>query len=192
MKLALSNVATTLALLMVSLLSACFPAVIQPFSYPPEAQRLLALGERPLAVSIHGLAPDRTLGNQFLAVAFPVTRVYAPNIEREIEMHLALEAAARHYKLIPAQSDSHQVGPLLTVNVTELGLSGYDLIFIRRPSATLDVIATLDLPHQPPRSCSTNVEVTKTRNFAFNSQLSDVLRTALEQTSRDLFNCLGL
>jgi hypothetical protein len=186
------HVARILCALTAPLLSACFSFQLPPLEHPAEVQRLLNIPDVPMALRLHVEEPSSSVGYQFVGALVPVTRVYAPHIERDIATHLAIEAAARRYKLQPELGGTTTSYPHLTVNVSDLRISGYDLIFVRRPSASITLTGILELPNHPQRRCETHAEDAATTRFAFSTELNMVLQDVLRTSTRELFDCLGL
>jgi hypothetical protein len=82
--------------------------------------------------------------------------------------------------------------PRLTVTVSDLRISGYDLIFVRRPSASITLTGILELPNRPLRRCEAHADQTTTSRFAFSTELNMALQETLRTSTRELFDCLGL
>jgi hypothetical protein len=185
-------VALILCVLGSVLLTGCFRSTLPPLEYPQEAQRLLSVPDAQMTLRLQVEEPSGSVGNQFLFGLLPLTRVYTPHIERDIATHLAIEAATRRYKLRTELHGSTAQTPHITVIVRELHVSGYDLIFVRRPSASVTLTGILELPKQSPRRCEAHVESAATTRFAFSTELNTVLQEALTASSRELFDCLRL
>ncbi len=186
------HVARILCLFATLPLTGCFSSQLPPLDHPREIQRLLSIPDAPMTLRLHVEEPTTSVGYQFIAALVPVTRVYAPHIERDVTTHLAIEAATRRYKLQPDIRGNTTSYPLLTVTVSDLHLSGYDLIFVRRPSAAITLTGILELPNRPQRRCEAHVENATTTKFAFSTELNMVLQEALRTSTRELFDCLGL
>lgn len=173
-------------------LTGCFSYQLPPLDHPREIQRLLSIPDAPLALQLHVEGPTTSVGYQFVAALVPLTRVYTPHIERDVTTHLAIEAATRRYKLQPDVRGDTSRPPHLTVTVSNLHLSGYDLIFVRRPSASITLTGILQLPNRAQRRCVAHAENAATTKFAFSTELNTVLQEALQTSTRELFDCLGL
>lgn len=173
-------------------LTGCFSFRLPPLDHPGEIQRLLSIPDAPMTLRLHVEEPTTSVGYQFIAALVPVTRVYAPHIERDVTTHLAIEAAMRRYKLEPDTRGDTADYPHLTVTVSDLHISGYDLIFVRRPSASITLTGILELPNRPLRRCEIHSENATTTKFAFSTELNMVLQESLRTSTRELFDCLGL
>jgi hypothetical protein len=174
------------------LLTGCFSSRLPPLDHPSEIQRLLSIPDAPMLLRLHVEEPHSSIGYQFIAALVPVTRLYAPHIERDVTTHLAIEAATRRYKLEPDMRDVTARYPRLTVTVSDLRISGYDLIFVRRPSASITLTGILELPNRPLRRCEAHADQTTTSRFAFSTELNMALQETLRTSTRELFDCLGL
>jgi hypothetical protein len=98
----------------------------------------------------------------------------------------------RRYKLIPDGTQTDATYPHLTVIVKDVRISGYDLIFVRRPSASLTLSGTLKLPNHAPRVCEATADSSEVTKFAFSSELNAVLQESFTTSARELFDCLQL
>jgi hypothetical protein len=116
--------------------------------------------------------------------------VYAPALSRNLLTQLSIDAATRGYRLETREVSSNEAS--LRVDVTDAAVSGYDLIFVRRPSASVALTGALVRGGTVTRACSVQGESTSTTLYAFDRQLNAALRRALEDASAKLFQCLRL
>ncbi len=186
------HVARILGSLSALVLNGCFSFRLPPLEHPPEVIRLLSIPDAPMNLQLHVGESTNAVGYQFVCGFLPVTRVYVPHIERDVATHLAIEAAMRRYKLQQHGNSSDVTCPRLTVTVSDLSISGYDAIFVRRPSASISLTGVLELPNRPQRRCEALAESVTTTRFAFSAELNKVLQEALQTSARTLFDCLGL
>jgi hypothetical protein len=79
------------------------------------------------------------------------------------------------------------------VAITELSVSGYDLLFVRRPYASVLVQGTFQRGDDAPaRRCEVAHQTGSMERFAFGPELSRTLEAALRTSFDELFRCLGL
>jgi len=173
-------------------LSSCFRSILPPIEHPAGVHHLLTIPDIPMTLRVAIEQPTASVGHQFLLGILPVTRVYSPHIEREISTYLAIEAATRRYKLIHEASGAVQPFPHLLVTVSELQISGYDLVVLRRPVASVKLTALLDMLDRSPRRCEITANSSRITQFAFSTELNQVLQEALASGVHELFDCLLL
>lgn len=188
-----------LGLLATTALTGCFSQPLAPFEYPPELQRLLTIPSRPLQLVVTTPESTRSVGHQYLFLIVPVTWVSVPHLEREANTLVASAAARRGWKVQPRQLDDSGVlstpaesAPVLRVTITELSLSGYDLLFVRRPYASVEVQGTFQRGAAPARRCEVSHQTGSMERFAFGPELSRTLEAALRTSFEELLRCLGV
>lgn len=161
-------------------------------SITAERRRLQGLANSPLGLSLDVASyASSAAGYQYMFFALPVARVYTPHLKDDLTEALMLEGAFRSYNVQPT-SPTRSISPHLTVTVTALTVSGYDLLAVRRPSASITltgVLASLALPQRETR-CVVSADATTTERFAFSAQLTNALTLALRDAAKKLFDCL--
>lgn len=169
----------------------CFSSSLSPTTVAPrEVERLRLLAEKRLPLSLKLTTPPATaVGYQYILLMFPVARVYAPALRQDVVDGLTATAAAAGHS-IETLSASQVTSPRLEVTASNVTVSGYDLIFVRRPSASITLKATLSSPGRLDRTCEAFGSVTRTKRFAFAPELEQVLRESIEAATRDLAACL--
>ncbi len=181
-----------LAILLLALLSGCFPAHLAPLETPPAVSRLSDLADANIALAVNVAPVDGHRGYQYLT-AIPVTRVYTPDITREVTDQLKLQGGLKGYRMVEPSDPAEQVAFNLEVTVQELTVSGYCYIFVRRPHSDVVLNATLhSRDGSVVKQCTGVGDATFTAKFAFSEQLNEARRIALTQAAVALVECLSL
>jgi hypothetical protein len=169
----------------------CFSSTLSPTTVAPrEVERLRMLAEKRLPLSLKLTPPpDTAVGYQYILLMFPVARVYAPALRQDVVDGLTATAAAAGHS-IETLSDSRVTSPRLEVTASNITVNGYDLIFVRRPSASITLKGTLSSPGRVDRTCEAVGSVTRTKRFAFAPELEQVVRESIEAATRELAACL--
>ena len=125
------------------LCAGCFASYVAPPPLPLEVQRLVATADRLVELRTTLPDPSTRVGHQYLLFLFPLTRVYPQELSTGLETQLQLDAASRGYRLVRGKPAPGKGGLQLSVEVAEISLNGYDLLFVRRPSASVTLRGSL-------------------------------------------------
>jgi hypothetical protein len=183
----------------------CFSTNLPPIDPPPELIRLEQLARTPLilTVEISEELSSSTVGFQYTLGFLPVTRVYTPYLPITVANMVRLEAGLRGVACIPNQDEPNRSrqqakrrASNLTIVVDDLSVNGYDLIVIRKPSASITLTGYLssgsaEAPEQPTRQCSAAAEESFSSNYAFEDELNEALRRAIIRAAGMILDCLG-
>lgn len=169
----------------------CFSSTLSSTTVAPrEVERLRILADKHLPLSLKLTSPrDAAVGYQYILLALPVARVYAPSLLRDLIDGLTTAAASSGYSVDLLQP-SQAASPRLEVVASDITVSGYDLLVVRRPSASITLKGTLSSPAGVDRVCEVVGSETRTSRFAFTPELEEVLRESVDKATRKLLSCL--
>jgi hypothetical protein len=178
--------------LLLPLLSGCF-AVSLPQETPPDGLLKLAqLSDATLPVRI--TTEDLTesyRGFQYLFLVFPISRVYTPSLPTDLLLQLSIAGGLRGYSFTQLRGES--VPPLyVDIRITDASVNGYDLIFVRKPTASVALEARLFEHGALKKVCSISHSASDTAHYAFSTELQIALSEALLQSSYKLLDCLEI
>lgn len=177
--------------LLSSLLTGCFSMEMPELEPPSGLEKLVAVSDSTIPVTIDTRGLDQsTLGHQYLLFALPITRIYLPSLKGDLAMELSVACGMRGYRCVTTPPSSTQ--RTLSISVVDLSVNGYDLLFIRKPTASVTLSGVISQNGQVVRSCEESASATNTAHFAFNAELQHALGEALLQGSYKLLDCLGL
>lgn len=159
---------------------------------PSGLEKLIAVSDSTIPTSLdpQGLN-ERSLGHQYLFFAIPLTRVYVPSLERDTLMELSVACGMRGYRCESGKPSS-STRRSLSIMLRDVSVNGYDLLVVRKPTASVTLAGTLTQDGVVTRSCEESVSATNTSHYAFNAELQHALGEALLQASYKLLDCLGL
>lgn len=178
--------------LLLPLVSGCF-AVSLPQETPPDGLLKLAqLSDATLPVRI--TTDDLTesyRGFQYLFLAFPFSRVYTPTLPSDLLLQLSIAGGMRGYSFSLLHGDT--TPPLyVDIRITKTSVNGYDLIFVRKPTASVSLEARLYEHGSLKRECSISHSASDAAHYAFSTELQVALSEALLQSSYKLLDCLEI
>jgi len=180
-----------LVLIALPLLTGCFSMELTPLEPPTGLDKLIDISDSTIPVQVHtnGLH-ERTLGHQYLMLALPLTRIYQPSLSSDAAMELSVACGMRGYHC----STNTQLGSKrrLSVELLDVTINGYDLLVVRKPTASVTMSAQLFEDNRVVRSCEESTTATNTAHYAFNAELQHAIGEALLQNSYKLLDCLGV
>lgn len=172
-------------------LTGCFPMEVTGLEAPSGLEKLLAVSDSnvPISIDTRGYQ-NRSLGHQYLLMAIPITRIYLPSLEGDTALQLSVACGMRGYRCSTNPSNVGQ--QTLAITVTDVNINGYDLLVVRKPTASVTLTGELRRGGEVVRSCEESSSATNTAHYAFNAELQHALGEALLQASYKLLDCLGL
>lgn len=176
---------------LLTFLSGCFSTPLSKLELSDDIGRLVDSAEVQMPLFLTTAEPNDALGFQFL-LFIPVTRVYAPHLESLVRSQLTIQAGFGKHGLVAPTSASGMQRPRLVVSITDSDVNGYDLLFVRRPSASVTLLGQYHSPSGVVRECVAVGESSSFSAFAFEKELNHVLEQASERAAYDLVSCLGL
>jgi hypothetical protein len=170
-------------------LTGCFSTELEPLEPPSGLEKLESVSDTTIPVRLQttGLQ-ERTLGYQYLFMAIPLARVYAPNLENDLRLQLSVAGGLRGYRFIEPTDTSKL---LLEITVEELSVDGYDLIVVRKPTSSVTMKARLTRNGDVERECVESYQASNTAHYAFAGELQQALSESLLHGSYKLLDCLG-
>ena len=186
----LSILSLIVGLVSLSAFAACSSTTISPDPLEPEYLRLLSINRRTIALEVRSaLEPKESVGHQFLFGIIPLQSVHLPEQTEFLRLALVRELAKRGYFLAELGSKTNAK---IDVIITDVSLSGYDLLFVRKPSASLAAEASLFREGNLVRKAvidDANSEYTK---YAFAPQLSQALTKLADNIAIQICDQLGI
>jgi len=180
-----------LALVTLPLLTGCFSTEITPLDPPSGLEKLIGLSDSNVPVQIHTAGfHDHSVGHQYLFFAFPMTRIYLPNLEADTRMELSVACGMRGYRCTDHATQGAK--RVLEITIRDVSVNGYDLLVVRKPAASVTMSAQLFENGSVVRSCEESYTATNTTHYAFTAELQSALGEALLQGSYKLLDCLGM
>lgn len=171
-------------------LTGCFSTNLEPLEAPSGLEKLEAVSDTtiPIRLTTNGFQ-DRSLGFQYLFMAIPVARVYAPNLENDIKLELSVAGGLRGYRFVDAANSSEN---LLDITIGELSVDGYDLLVVRKPTSSVTMTARLTRNGEVLRECVESYQASNSAHYAFAGELQQALSESLLHCSYKILDCLGL
>jgi hypothetical protein len=174
-----------------TLLTGCFASELPPLEPPSALEKLLSVSDStiPVRIQTEGFE-DRSLGHQYLFFIIPLTRIYAPTLSADLRTEISVACGMRGYRCDGEPSSN--TGRLLEITVHDLSVNGYDLLVLRKPTASVTLSAKLFENGQLVRACEENYSATNTSRYAFSVELQNALGEVLLHGGYKLLDCLGL
>ena len=164
-----------------TLLTGCFASELPPVEPPSALEKLLSVSDSTLPVRIQTQAfNERSLGHQYLFFIIPLTRVYTPTLTSDLRTQLSVACGMRGSSV-----------RMLEITVQDLSVNGYDLVVVRKPTASVTLSAKLYEKEHLIRTCEESYTATNTAHYAFAAELQSALEESLLHGSYKLLDCLG-
>jgi hypothetical protein len=172
-------------------LTGCFVSELPPVEPPTGLEKLLSVSDStiPVRIQTEGLN-DRSLGHQYLFFIIPLTRVYTPTLPTDMRTQLSVACGMRGYKCSEEPTSTSQ--RVLEITIRDLHVNGYDLVVVRKPTASVTISGRLFENGQLVRQCEESYVATHTAHYAFAAELQNALEESLLHGSYKLLDCLGL
>jgi hypothetical protein len=132
------------------------------------------------------------LGFQYLLGIIPFARVYHPHLSQLLRSSLTTQAGFNRYGLLTPTTNEGMTVPRLMVTVSSASIQGWDLLIIRRPSASITLSGEFHPARGVVRTCTVTGDESKLSPFAFENELNEVLEGASTNAAHALIKCLGL
>ena len=176
---------------LITLLTGCFASELPPVEPPSGLEKLLSVSDSALPVRIQteGFS-DSSLGHQYLFFVIPLTRVYAPAVATDLRTQLSVACGMRGYRC--SEEPTPASARMLEITIRDLTVNGYDLLVMRKPTASVTMAAKLYEKGQVTRACEESYTATNTAHYAFAAELQNALGESLLHGSYKLLDCLGL
>ena len=173
-----------------TLLTGCFASELPPVEPPSALEKLLSVSDSTLPVRIQTQAfNERSLGHQYLFFIIPLTRVYTPTLTSDLRTQLSVACGMRGYRCSEEPTSSSV--RMLEITVQDLSVNGYDLVVVRKPTASVTLSAKLYEKEHLIRTCEESYTATNTAHYAFAAELQSALEESLLHGSYKLLDCLG-
>jgi hypothetical protein len=121
----------------------------------------------------------------------PIARVFTEDLEAIVASRLQFHAGRAGYGLI-SSGNAPTDRPRLIVTISEATINGYDLLFIRRPSAFMVLEGTLVDQSGVVNRCAESGSYSELSKFAFADDLTRALESAADNAALRLTKCLGI
>ncbi|MEN9845874.1 MAG: hypothetical protein RIS36_1021 [Pseudomonadota bacterium] len=175
---------------LITLLTGCFASELPPVEPPPALEKLLSVSDSTIPVRIQTQAfNERSLGHQYLFFIIPLTRVYNPTLTADLRTQLSVACGMRGYRC--SEEPNASSARMLEVTVHDLSVNGYDLLVIRKPTASVTLSAKLFEKGDLIRTCQESYTATNTAHYAFAAELQNALGESLLHGIYKLLDCLG-
>jgi hypothetical protein len=174
-----------------SSLCGCFTTHLNNYENTPGLDSLVSSAEHALTLNVVNPSPNISRGFQFLLGILPTSRVFTENLEAIVTSRLQFHAGSAGYGLTPSDRSPH-TRPGIIVNISGATINGYDLLFIRRPSASVTLEGTLFNRSGIVTGCVESGSYSDLSKFAFESDLTRALESAADQAAQKLSKCLGI
>lgn len=174
-----------------TLLTGCFVSEVPPVEPPSGLEKLLSVSDSdiPVRIQTEGFN-DRSLGHQYLFFIIPLTRIYTPALVADIRTQLSVACGMRGYRC--SEEPTSDAPRMLEITIRDLSVNGYDLLVMRKPTASVTIAGTLYENGHVTRSCEESYTATNTAHYAFAAELQNALGESLLHGSYKLLDCLGL
>lgn len=169
------------------LLTGCTATLLpnQPLSL--ELQKLSAVSSKKLQLKIVHKNDKKPVGYQYLLLILPFGKIYIPQPQAHLRNTLYHYLGLADYQILPA--DSRTDLPLLTLQISDIRLNAYDLLFTRYIVAQVKAEAACFNPKRATNkviqlSCSSS----SYRRFAFQSELDQTLQECLKELANEVLD----
>jgi hypothetical protein len=180
-----------LTLTVITLLTGCFSSELPPVVPPSGFEKLLSVSDSAIPVTIQTAEfNERFLGHQYLFLLIPLTRIYAPTLATDIRTQLSVACGMRGYRCSEEPTSASK--RMLEITIRDLTVNGYDLLVVRKPTASVTMSARLFENGKLTRACEERYIATNTAHYAFAAELQNALSESLLHGSYKLLDCLGL
>lgn len=149
-------------------------------------------GTTAIAVDVRSTIDTKLLGFQYLLVAIPFGRVTAPHLAGLTAAASFSALALKGYRPVQSPELSEVPPPRLKIRITSAHASAYDLLFLRRISASIELIVTLEKNGVEVASYSAYGSCGEFRTMGFEPQLRYCLEKAVHGAINDGLLALGL
>lgn len=175
---------------LITLLTGCFASEVPPVEPPSALEKLLSVSDSTLPVRIQTQAfNERSLGHQYLFFIIPVTWVYTPTLTSDLRTQLSVACGMRGYRC--SEEPTASSVRMLEITVQDLRVNGYDLLVVRKPTASVTLSAKLYEKGQLMRTCEESYTATNTAHYALAAELQSALGESLLHGSYKILDCLG-
>jgi hypothetical protein len=172
-------------------LTGCFSTHLVNDEPINELVQLVESAQHQLSLTVTNPLAESSHGHQFMLGLLPVTRVF-PDAARDIVVAKLQLHAGQAGLGLPENARAPIDRPHLEVAIRAISTDGYDLIVVRRPSASIKLYGTAYLPDQTTRVCEASGEHSEIKRFAFAADLTQVLSVAADMAAKRLLECLGV
>jgi len=172
-------------------LCGCFTTHLNNYENTPGLDSLVSSAEHALTLNVVNPSPNVSRGFQFLLGILPTSRVFTEDLEAIVTSRLQFHAGSAGYGLTSSDKSPH-TQPTIMVNISDATINGYDLLFIRRPSAYVTLEGTLFNHSGVVTGCVESGSYSELSKFAFESDLTRALESAADQAAQKLTKCLGI
>lgn len=172
--------------------AACAGANLATPPTDPALKRLLNTAYTNVDLLIETDLPTPTIvGHQYLLAILPFGRVRVEDVRSYLEEKLITAGAMRGI-MFNHSGEPRKTEALLKVRINSLSVSGYDLIFFRRPFADVQISGELLLKDSRTYAASVQHEKGDYTRFAFEPELQAVLDKAATEACDSLLNELRI
>lgn len=172
-------------------LSACFSTHLGEYKPPTDLSKLVDSAETFIPLQVANPLSDSSHGYQYLLAALPISRVFPDDLANMLTDKLTLHAGLNRYGLTKILPNTPLL-PRLKVKIEDVSINGYDLIVVRRPSASITITGSLHTAKNTVKECSATGSASEYSRFAFTPHLNQVLERATDSAAQQLIACLGL
>ncbi|MEY4667655.1 MAG: hypothetical protein RL518_354 [Pseudomonadota bacterium] len=173
------------------LLTGCFASELPPLTPPSGLEKLLSVSDStiPVRIQTEGLN-DRSLGHQYLFLLLPLTRIHVPTLATDLRTQLSVACGVRGYRCSEEPTPTSK--RVLEITIRDLSVNGYDLVVVRKPTASVTLSGQIFESGRLVRACEDHYTATNTAHYAFAGELQNALGEALLHGSYKLLDCLGM
>ena len=172
-------------------LSGCFTTHLNNYKSTPGLDTLVSSAEHSLPLNVVNPSPNVSRGFQFLLGILPTSRVFTEDLASIVTSRLQFHAGSAGYGLNPSDELPPTKARVIAL-ISDATINGYDLLFIRRPSASVTMEGSLFNQSGLVTSCAENGNYSELSKFAFESDLIRALELAADQAAQKLTKCLGI
>lgn len=170
------------------ILSGCFATTLPENPQPESLSRLVAAAPRQRTLLVRSDLDNGGVGYQFLLFGLPVGRIYAPATRPLVASAMRARAGLAGLGL----ADPSDTPPMLSIDIVDLSVHGYDFLLFRRPYARIRLRGSLASSDDESRECDITEESAHFAKFAFERDLSEALQSAADKAAARMLSCLGL
>jgi len=174
------------------ILSGCFAVSLPPETPPDGLRKLTQLSDATLPVRIRTADLTESFrGFQYLFMVIPFSRIYTPTLQDDLLLQLSVAGGMRGYA-IDRVGETEERPLVVDIEIKNLSVNGYDLLVVRKPTATISFVARMFEHGTLIRECPVEYTATDAAQFAFTTELQSALTEALLQSSYKMLDCFEI
>ena len=171
--------------------SACLRTELNAPALAPELLSLANTNTKKIVLSVSSPA-EQPLGYQYLLGFVPFGAIHLPHTQQFLLRVFFEQLTLRGFtSLLSLPAEPNAALPRLSVSVTELKLSAFDLLFTRRVRCRVTLKGQWNRPNgEMARAWESSVSKERYRSMPFEAELEGLLRETLTESAQEILSKL--